>query len=435
MRMKTTLLFVSLFGGSIAAVAATVPEVTFHKNVEAILQKHCQECHRPGEIAPFSMLTYEQTRPWAKAIKNDVLQGKMPPWPADPHYGKFANDRSLTKAEIETITAWVEANAPEGNKADAPKQRTWVEGWNISKPDAIVEMPQAFEMPASGEVEYQYVVVPTGFTEDKWISQVEVRPGDRTVVHHAVMFIREPGNPWLKEAKPGVPYVPKVNGPGQRFGNTNGLGNDILTIYTPGMVPDIWQPGQAKQIKAGSDLVLQMHYTASGKAATDRTRIGMVFAKQPPTQRIITIGALNNQFLIPAGDANYQAEGVFMAANQMTVISLFPHLHLRGKAFQYDVITPDGKSETLLKVKDWSLFWQLSYVLDKPLVLEPGTKIKATAWWDNSANNKDNPDPTKDVKWGEQSWEEMLIGFVDVAVDPNITNRNIYSKQKVTSPQ
>jgi hypothetical protein len=364
-----------------------------------------------------------------------VLQGKMPPWPADPHYGKFANDRSLSKAEIETITAWVDANAPEGNKADAPKPRTWVEGWNISKPDAIVEMPQAFEMPAKGEVEYQYIVVPTGFTEDKWISQVEVRPGDRTVVHHAVMFIREPGNPWLKEAKPGVPYVPKVANPGQRFGNTNGLGNDILTIYTPGMVPDIWQPGQAKQIKAGSDLVMQMHYTASGKPGKDQTRIGMVFAKEPPTQRIITIGALNNQFLIPAGDANYKAEGMFMAANQMTIISLFPHLHLRGKAFQYDVITPDGKSETLLKVNDWSLFWQLSYVLDKPLVLEPGTKIKATAWWDNSANNKDNPDPTKDVKWGEQSWEEMLIGFVDVAVDPNITNRNIYSKQKVTSPQ
>jgi hypothetical protein len=259
---------------------------------------------------------------------------------------------------------------------------------------------------------------------------VEVRPGDRTVVHHAVMFIREPGNPWLKDAKPGIPFVPKVANAGQRFGNTNGQGNDILTIYTPGMVPDIWGPGQAKQMKAGSDIIFQMHYTASGKAAKDKTRIGIVFASEAPKERIITIGALNNNFVIPAGDPNYKAEGTFVAANQMTVLSFFPHLHLRGKGFQYDLISPEGKSETLLKLPTWDLNWQLNYVLDKPLTIQPGTKIKATAWWDNSPNNKANPDPTKDVRWGEQSWEEMLIGFIEVAVDPKITNRNIYSRQQ-----
>lgn len=421
--------FTLLISVSLAAVAAP----TFHKDVEPLLQNSCQECHRPGEIAPMPLLTYDQVRPWAKSIKSAVLTQKMPPWPADPHYGKFANDRSLTKQQIDTITAWIDAGAPEGNKADAPKPRTWVEGWNIQKPDVVLQMPQAFEVPASGEVEYQYIVVPTGFTEDKWVQAVEIRPSNRTVVHHAVMFIREPGNPWMKEAKPGVPFVPTVTNAQQRFLNTQGGGmSDVLTIYTPGMVPDIWDEGQAKQIKAGSDIIFQMHYTANGKAGKDRTSVGLVFAKEPPKQRIITVAALNNRFDIPAGDPSYKAEAIAPIMNPMTMISLFPHLHLRGKAFQYDIIYPDGRDETILKVDNWSLNWQLSYKLEKPLALEPGTRVKATAWWDNSPNNPANPDPKKDVKWGEQSWEEMLIGFFDVAVDPKITNRNVYSR--VSSP-
>ena len=423
MRLIAFTLFVS------SAVAFAAPDVTFHKNVERILQQHCQECHRPGEIAPFSMLTYEQVRPWAKAIKADVLQGKMPPWPADPHYAKFANDRSLTKAQIDTLAAWADSGAPEGNKADAPKPRTWVDGWNIPKPDHVVEMPQAFEMPASGTVEYQYIVVPTGLTEDKWIQMVEIRPSDRTVVHHAVVFIREPGSKWLADAQPGVPYVPQAANAGQRFGNTQGQGNDVLCIYTPGMVPDVYKPGQAKQIKAGSDLIFQMHYTASGKPGKDQTKVGLVYAKEPPAERIITIGALNNRFTIPAGDANYMAEATTPIINPMTVLSFFPHMHLRGKAFQYDIIYPTGETQTVLKVNNWSLNWQLSYKLDTPIQLQPGAKVKATAWWDNSPNNPANPDPKVDVKWGEQSWEEMLIGFFDVAVDPKITNKNIYAKR------
>jgi hypothetical protein len=414
----------------ISTTAFAASEPTFHKDVEPILQKACQECHRPGEIGPMPLLTYEQTRPWAKGIKSAVVQGKMPPWPADPHFGKFSNDRSLTKAEIDTLTAWVDSGAKEGSKADAPKPRTWVEGWNISKPDVVLEMKQPFHMPASGEVEYQYIVVPTGFTEDKWISQVEIRPSNRTVVHHAVIFIREPGFPWLKEAKPGVPFVPTVANAGQRFGNTQGAGADVLSIYTPGMVPDIWKPGQAKQIKAGSDLIFQMHYTASGKAGDDHTSIGLVFAKEPPKQRIVTVAALDNRFTIPAGDPNFKVEAISPIMNNMTIISLFPHMHLRGKAFQYDIIYPTGETETVLKVDHWSLNWQLDYKLAKPIELQPGAKVKATAWWDNSKNNPANPDPTKDVKWGEQSWEEMCIGFFDVAVDPKITNRTIYSKAK-----
>jgi hypothetical protein len=413
----------------VASVAASAtPKVTFHENVEPILQKSCQECHRPGEIGPMPLLTYEQVRPWAKAIKTEVLRGKMPPWPADPHYGKFSNDRSLTKQEIDTLAAW--ADAPEeGDKAKAPKPRTWADGWNIQEPDAVIKMPTAFEMPASGEVEYQYIVVPTGFTEDKWVSAVEIRPSDRTVVHHAVIFIREPGNKWLADAKPGVPYVPTASSPGQRFANTQGQGNDVLIVYTPGNVPSIWKTGQAKQIKAGSDLIFQMHYTASGKAGRDQTKIGLVFAKETPTERIITLGTVNNRFTIPAGDPNFKAEAIAPIMNRMTLLSLFPHMHLRGKAFQYELLYPSGETETLLKVDNWSLDWQLSYKLATPIELQPGTKIKTTAWWDNSANNPANPDPTKDVKWGEQSWEEMLVGFFEIAVDPKITNRNIFSRK------
>lgn len=408
---------------------------TFHKDVEPILQEHCQECHRPGEIAPMSLLSYDQARPWAKAIKQAVLTNQMPPWPADPHYGKFSNDRSLTKDQIDTLVAWADANAPEGNKADAPKPRTWVEGWNIGKPDAELEMPAPIDIPATGEVEYQYIVVPTHFTEDKWVQAVEFRPSNRTVVHHAVLFIRPPGDRWLADAKPGVPYVPVAKTAAQRFNNTQGGFNDVLSIYTPGMVPSVWEPGEAKQIKAGSDLVFQMHYTVNGKPAKDQTRVGLIFAKEPPQRRVITIGALNNQFSIPAGDPNFKAEATVPVLNPMTMISLFPHMHLRGKAFEYDLILPNGETKTLLKVDHWSLNWQLSYKFAEPIDLPPGAKIKATAWWDNSPNNPANPDPKQTVTWGEQSFEEMFIGFVDVAVDPRLTNKTIYSKMKTDSQQ
>jgi hypothetical protein len=330
---------------------------------------------------------------------------------------------------MDTLIAWADSGAKEGRKADAPPSRTWVDGWNISKPDAVIEMPHPFEVPASGEVEYQYIVVPTGFTEDRWIQAVEIRPSNRAVVHHAVIFIREPGNKWLAEAKPGVPFIPTVANDGQRFLNTQGQGNDVLTIYTPGMVPDIWEPGEAKQIKAGSDLIFQMHYTVNGKSGKDQTRIGVVFAKEPPARRIITIGAINNRFVIPPGDGDYKAEAVVPVLNPMKVISFFPHMHLRGKAFEYDIIYPTGETQTVLKVDQWSLNWQLSYKLENPIELQPGAKIKATAWWDNSPNNPANPDPKTQVKWGEQSWEEMLVGFIDIAVDPKLTNRNIYSRQ------
>lgn len=376
-----------------------------------------------------ALLTYDQVRPYARAIKADILQQKMPPWPADPHFLKFSNDRSLTPDEIKIVSAWVDNGAKEGDKSDAPAPRKWTEGWNISKPDLVIQMPSAFEVPAKGEIEYQYIVVPSGFTEDRWVREIEVRPSDRTVVHHAVVYLREPGSKWMADAKPGIPFVPSNLTPGTRFGNVLGAQNDVLTVYTPGMVPDIYKPGQAKQIKAGTDFVIQMHYTASGKAARDQTSIGLVFAKEEPAERIVTTAAVNNRFAIPPGDGNYKAEATVPVVNPMTLISLFPHMHLRGKAFQYELIYPNGESKMLMRVDHWSLNWQLSYKLAEPIELTPGMKIKATAWWDNSANNPSNPDPSKEVKWGDQSSEEMLVGFFDVAVTPKLTNKNLYSKQ------
>jgi hypothetical protein len=417
----------------IAAMAApNKKEVTFHKDVMPILQKHCQECHRPGEIAPMPLLDYKQARPWAKSMKEQVAKGTMPPWPADPHYGKFANDRSLSKDEIDTIVAWADSGAKEGNPKDAPAPRQFTDGWNIPKPDMIVEMPQPVEIPEKGEIEYTYVVVPTNFTEDRWVQMVEVRPGNRRVVHHAVVYIREPGGKWMSEAKPGVPYVPKLTSAGARFTNTAGAGNDVLTVYTPGMVPDQWQAGMGKQIKAGSDLILQMHYTANGKAAKDQTRIGLVFLKEPPTKRVITFAAINNMFKIPAGDPNYTVKAAAPITNSGTLLSFFPHLHLRGKGFEYDIVYPDGRREQMLKLKYWDLNWQLNYRLAQPIDLPPGSKIEVRASWDNSKNNPNNPDPSKEVTWGEQSWEEMLVGFFDMAVDPKFNHRNFYQRQSPT---
>ncbi len=414
-----------LTGMVFAAVAsAQQPPPTFYKEVLPILQSHCQECHRPGEIAPMALMTYEQTRPWAKAIKANVLSGKMPPWPADAHFGKFANDRSLTRPEIDTLAAWADSGAAEGRAKDAPPARTFVDGWNIPKPDMVVRMPEAFAVPAKGAVEYQYIVIPSGFTEDKWVQAIEVRPSNRAVVHHAVVFLREPGSRWLAGAKTGVPFAPEVSSAQERMMNTGGGGSDILTTYTPGMVPDQWQPGQARLIKAGTDFVFQIHYTANGTAGPDQTSMGLVFAKEPPKQRIVSVNAANRMFRIPAGDPDYSAQATYTVRAPMTLVNLFPHLHLRGKAFQYDVIYPDGRTDTILKVDKWDLNWQLSYTLAQPLTLEPGTRIRATAWWDNSANNPANPDPKAEVGWGEQSWEEMLVAFMNVAVDPNVSLRN-----------
>jgi len=367
-----------------------------------------------------SLLTYADTRPWAKSIRESVLTRKMPPWFADAKYGRFANDRSLSKLELDTITQWVDAGAPEGDPKDAPPTRAWPQGWNIGTPDVVLDMPQAIPIPANGAIEYQYVILPTRFNEDKWVQKVEVRPTDPAHVHHAVIYIREPGSDWLK----GRPS-------GQAFGLSIAKSlttSDVLMVYTPGNSSDGWSTGMAKKIKAGSDLVLQMHYTANGKAGADRTRIGLVFAKEPPQQAVLTLQMGNDRFAIPPGDASYRVSVSGTLPNDALLISLFPHMHLRGKAFEYLVANPNGGFTTLLKVSNFDFNWQLNYRLAEPLFLPAGTRLVFAGYFDNSTNNPRNPDPTAEVRFGEQSWEEMMIGFFDVAVDSKIDKTTFFRR-------
>ena len=400
--------------GGIGLCAASPP--TFTRDVAPILQRKCQECHRPGEIGPFSLLTYEQTRPWAKAIKAAVLERKMPPWFADPHFGKFSNDRSLSRQEIDTLVDWVNAGAPRGDAGAMPPPATFVEGWGIPKPDIVFQLPEPYSIPATGTIEYLHWLIPTGFEADRWVQFAEARPGDRTRVHHIIAFVREPGSQWLKEIKPGIPFIPEKP-KADANADTSELPSDFLVGYAPGQPPERFEPGRAKLVKAGSDIILQVHYTTNGKPGTDRSKVGLVFAKEPPSLRAMTFSATNGQFKIPAGAANHQVEAEFTLGADANLHGLHPHMHARGKDFLYRVQYPDGTVQTLLSVPTYSFIWQLWYNLAEPLRLPKGTKILCTAHFDNSPRNPYNPDPSKDVTWGDQSWDEMMIGFFNLVFD------------------
>ncbi len=421
-------------GFAFSLMAASTPrEVTFYKDALPIVQKRCQECHRAGEAAPMALLTYQDARPWAKAIREAVASRKMPPWHADPHFGKFVNDRALTQAEIDTLVAWADGGAKEGDAKDAPPPRSFAEGWTIGKPDVVIEMPSEYKVPASGTVEYTYFVVPTGFTEDKWVEKIELRPGSRSVVHHIVLMARPKGSAYLKDAPLGMAYVPpkrevdpSKRRPDTGAGNFSGLNEasmEMVSVYVPGGLAYVTQPGQARLIRAGSELIFQMHYTTNGKEAADRSRVGMTFAKETPKERVVNTFVMNGNLHIPPGSAEHRVDARVKIHEDVVLQSLFPHMHLRGKAFEYVAKYPTGETQTLLKVPKYDFNWQLTYLLEKPLLLPKGTELTATAWYDNSPNNKYNPDPKSDVYWGDQSWEEMLAGFADFAIpitaDPN----------------
>jgi len=397
---------------AVAAVAAPNGTVTFNKDVLPILEKRCQDCHRPGEAAPFSMLTYNDTRPWAKSIRQAVLTKKMPPWFADPAVGHFSNDRSLSQQEIDTLVAWVDGGVKEGDPKDAPAPRTFVEGWNIGKPDLVLRMPNAFNVPEHGTIDYQYVIIPTGLKEDKWVSKIEVRPEQRSVMHHVIVYVREPGSKWLEGHEPGVVFVPERGSGG---GGLSGLGG-----YVPGAAfAPPGTPHRATLLKAGSDLVFQLHYTTNGHAVSDRTEVGMIFTDKPPTEKVTGGAVPQFRFAIPPGDPNYKVVGTTTIQQDCDLISMMPHAHVRGKSFEYKITRPDGETETILSVPHYDFNWQLTYFPAKPIHLPKGTKLEVTAYYDNSPNNKYNPDPTKEVRWGEQTWEEMMIGYYSVVVtDP-----------------
>jgi hypothetical protein len=436
-RRESVIRILALGIAAAALLPAATTKVTFYQDVLPVLQKNCQNCHRPGESAPMSLLTYAEARPWAKAMKQAVLSRKMPPWFADAKHGSWANDRSLAEADRNVLIAWADSGAREGDSKHAPAPLRFTEGWTIGKPDTVFEMPAAAEVPAQGTIEYQYIVVPTGFTEDKWVQTAEARPGNRALVHHIIAFVREPGSKWMRDAQPGVPFIPqkKKDDNGRQVGGENSFGGEFLVGYAPGTVPETLAPGQAKLIKAGSDIVFQMHYTANGKAGSDRSRLGLIFAKEPPKERVFMLAVGTQKFVIPAGADNHRVDASMTLHADTTLVSLLPHMHLRGKAFEYRAVYPTGETEVLLSVPKYDFNWQLSYYPTVKKVLPKGTKIEATAFYDNSANNPANPDPKSEVRYGDQSWEEMMFGFFDVAFDASMNPRDVMRERKPAPAQ
>jgi hypothetical protein len=407
--------------------AATSAIPTYNHDVAPILRSNCEGCHRPGEAAPMSLTSYKEVRPFAAAIKEAVTLRKMPPWFADPHYGKFSNDRSLSQSDIDTLVAWAKNGAPEGDAQDLPRAKEFVEGWNIRKPDLVLEMPAAFAVPASGTVEYQYILIPGHFQKDTWVQMAEVRPDSRAVVHHIIAFVREPGSKWLTSIKPGVPYVPTKD--------ESDMGDaQFLVGFAPGAPPAVLPDGRAKLIPAGSDIIFQVHYTTNGKAAMDKSKIGLMLAKAPVKERVLTLSALNTDFAIPPGKANYQVDSEFEFGTEAKIVSLFPHMHLRGKDFQFTAVYPTGEAQELLSVPNYSFSWQLNYLPAADITAPKGTKMKCVAHFDNSANNPYNPDPSKEVKWGDQSWDEMMIGFFDVAFPKDMDASKLFVEKKKDEP-
>jgi Copper type II ascorbate-dependent monooxygenase, C-terminal domain len=403
--------------------------VTFYKDVLPILQDHCQVCHRQGEVAPMPLATYADVKPWAPSMRLAVQSKTMPPWFADPRYGKFSNDPSLTASQIATIAKWVDEGAPAGSLKDAPPAKVWPSGWNIDTPDKVIAMPQPVSLPASGDIEYTYEIVPTGFNRDMWVRESEIRPSSPEHVHHAVVYIRPPNSDWLRSAPVGVPFVASSFQDPKLRAETHETTTDMLLVYAPGSQPDHWPATMAKFIPAGSDLVFQMHYTSNGHAAADQTSVGVVFAKEKPAQRVLTLQLTNHSFVIPPREDDYRVDVSGTLPNDCTLLSFFPHMHLRGKRFEYNLLNPDGSvQETLLRV-NYHFHWQLSYRLAQPRFLKAGTRLQAVAWYDNSEDNPHNPDPNATVTWGGQTYEEMMVGFFDVAVPANVDKEQFFVRK------
>jgi hypothetical protein len=409
------------------ARGATGP--TFYRDVAPILQGHCQSCHRAGEIAPTSLVTYEEARAQAGAMAGAVHGRAMPPWFADRNIGHFANDPSLSEQQIATLIAWAAAGAPAGDAKDAPAPRVWAGGWNIPQPDLVVTMPKAVALPADGDVDYTYEIVPSGFAKDTWVRMSEVRPSSRENVHHAVVYVRPPGSKWLRGAPVGVPFTAMDMTDEADRRDAHWTDADILLVYAPGSSPDEWPADFAKLVPAGSDFIFQMHYTTHGKATTDRTSLGLVFAKAAPAKRVLTLQLTNDHFVIPPGADDFRVEARGTLPNDALLLSFLPHMHLRGKQFDYNIVRTDGSVQPLLRVR-WNFFWQMSYRLAEPLALKAGTELQAVALYDNSRKNLHNPDPDQAVRWGDQTDDEMMVGFFDVAVAPGLDKQQYFVRGK-----
>ena len=438
---------------TVSANSGPKKEVTFNRDVAPIFYKNCAECHRANDIAPMSLMSFKESRPWARSIKEKVISREMPPWSPDPKYGEFTNDHRLSKNDIDTIVAWVDQGAKEGEAKDlVVPEFTTTDGWRLGKPDAVFDLGQEFKVTPGMPDTIQNFIVPTNFKEDKWVTAAEILPGNRKVVHHVIAFIQTPEmiaqfqkgegraralmqsdvfyrDGTLLKVKADAPVIDNGCGApngGSAFkrpsasegGDAFGL---FLAGYAPGKGIDVFPSGTAKKVPAGSMIVFQMHYSSYGGkfdgAQGDKTRLGLHFASKPPERSLNTMGIQNHYFKLPAGDGNHEVSACFTFDADVKLTSYMPHMHLRGKDMKYDVIYPDGRTETLLWVPKFSFNWQTMYYLKKPVLLPKGTKMIVTAHFDNSDKNKYNPDPTKTIRWGDPTYEEMMIGWMEYYVD------------------
>ena len=362
-------------------------KITYSGNIAKLIHRHCTDCHHPGTAAPFSLTSYEDTANWAQMIREVVVQRRMPPWHADPRFGEFANERRLTPAEIRMIESWVEDGSPEGDRSQTPPAPDYVDGWRIGQPDVVFQIPEPFTVPAQGAVNYQYFVTPTHFAEDVWVQAAEPRPGSRAAVHHIIVFHRDPKN---RKQEPVW-----------------------IAATAPGAEPTRFAPGMARKIPAGAELVWQMHYTPTGKVEIDQSEVGFVFAKEPPRHEVVNFGVMNSKFKIPANAADHQVVSSVPIHEDTVLLSMFPHMHLRGRDFAFFSIDPQGQRQQLLSVPQYDFNWQHGYRFTEPLHLPKGSRIECVAHFDNSRRNPANPDPDKSVRFGEQTWDEMMIGYIE----------------------
>jgi peroxiredoxin len=376
-----------------AEPAAEVGPVTFARDVAPILAARCRGCHAPGRVAPFSLTTYAQALKWSSAIREVVEERRMPPWHADPRFGHFANDRSLSAREYATLLAWVDQGSPPGALPNEPNfaEPPDLDAWSIGRPDLIIPMPETFEVPAQGVVSYQRFVVPLGLSEDRWVRAAEAKPGERSVVHHIAVYVFD------RAASPPI--------------------RDVLAIYAPGEPASAYPEGVARLIPAGSDLLFEVHYTPTGTARSDRSRLGLAFRDGPPRRRVRTKSVCNQALYIPPGEPDFRHEATYTFPTDARLVSVMPHMHMRGKDFRCTLTYPDGRSEVVLSVPAFDFGWQEAYRLAEPLPLPRGTRMECVAHFDNSAANPANPDPTKAVGWGEQSWDEVMVAYTDYCED------------------
>jgi hypothetical protein len=443
--MLTTMLTTSALLMARGSASGKSP-VTFNKDIAPIFFKSCAECHRPGETAPFSVLSYREVRPWAKSIQEKVANRTMPPWHADPHHGEWANDRRLSQKEIDTIAAWVMGGAKEGEAKDLPPVPQFAEGWNIGQPDLVIPMPEEFTLAATGPDEYRYFEVDPGFKQDVFVQRAEARPGNRRIVHHIIAFMQpqpskeELGKRQVEQEQASILYqegfllrtkaaAPVYNdgcalpsgGYGTRWDLKDKLPDEDpmwLAGFAPGTPPLRLPAGTAVRIPAGAKIRFQMHYAkVAGSMQKDRSTVGIIFAKQPPQKELKLRPVINNYFQIPAGATDHRVSACWTVPSDIQALFFAPHMHVRGKSQRIEAFYPGGRREVLLDVPQYDFGWQTSYEPKTPKALPQGTRVLVTSSFDNSARNKFNPDPTQVVRFGEPTYDEMMIGFIGYTTD------------------